>query len=259
MRKGIILALLVCLIILGSWNFLHIFIQHKRIEIKNNIQSIPFFLISRYIETLHLAAVKLDSLGYIANISWEPDSLVARKLYSTYNLQEAGNILDQYRLPHVMQIFLRGDKINMEEFVRFRDYFKNFSGIQIGYNEQQYTKLFNEELSLRKIYLPVNIIIIVLTVLILTVLQIHNETRSDYFWQIYKRAGGRKNTRNRNYWEKSLILVFAPLTLNIGIYFLMLSYEVVSWKIDPRLFILEGVTILFSVILTRIILEDKFS
>lgn len=259
MRKGIVFQLLLCLIILGGWNYLHIYIQQRRNEIKNEIQRIPFIIISRDIESLHLATAKLDSLGYIARTNLEPDSLVARKLYSTYNLQKAGDILDQFRLPHVMQIFLRGEEIDLEELTRIRDFFTGFSGIQFGYNEQQFLKLFQAELSLDKIYLLINVIIILLTIFLLTTLRINSETRSDDFWQVYQRAGGRIKIRNRNYWEKSLILLLAPLTLNIGVYFLILNHRIISSEIDPKFFILEGVTVFFSIILTRIILGDKFS
>jgi len=107
---------------------------------------------------------------------------------------------------------------------------------------------------LTKIYYGGNVLLLILLLFITMFLRIHFEIKSNDFWQIFRSSGGSRKMRRKQFLLNSLWLCFVPLLLVTGLYFAAMYFKYINIQIDYRLFGVEFIAIVISILMSRIFL-----
>jgi len=255
-KKGIFFQIIIIIILLATWNFLHIGHGHQKKVLENNISELPMLIFSNDVTLLDSLAKELDDLSFIRNIIIEADSIVAEKLISGYGLDNAKAILSSYNLPSLMKLSFAGETFQIPQKEELEKILSSSEYIELIVNyDSDLWQLNRDKLELlTKIFYGGNALILVLLLFISVFLRIHFEIKSNDFWQIFRSSGGNRKVRRKQFMLNSLWLCFAPLLLVTGIYFATLYFKYINIQIDYRLFGVEFAAIIISILMSRIFL-----
>ncbi|MDY6915872.1 MAG: hypothetical protein SVM86_06125 [Candidatus Cloacimonadota bacterium] len=271
-RYGFLLMLIV-FVIVSLWNFSHLYYEQKIGELEEELSSyygnlsvIPMVVFSEKAAGLKALKQTIEEKKYINSITVENSSQVTQKLIKKYNLQEADLLKDKFELPNVMTIFFHPEHFNEEnKNMLNRLILAMDENADINYNEnlwqeiqEQTTSLSNKINFYRKINLPLHIVISLVSIFLITLFWVHFENKNNNYWTIFRKAGGNIKIRSLKFYSLGVMLIFLPIIVNILLnYFAIQKGDVIDF-IEPRWFCLQAGTILFSGILTRSILGEKF-
>ena len=256
MKKGIFFQIIIIIILLVTWDLLHIGFNHQKKMLEANISELPMFIFSNNVTLLDSLAKEFGNLSFIRNIIIEADSIVAEKLISGYGLDNAKAILSSYNLPSLMKISFDGALFQIpqkEELEKILSSSENIEQI-VNYDSDLWQINRNKLELLTKIYWGGNGLILVLLIFIIVFLRIHFEIKSNDFWQIFRSSGGNRKMRRKQFLLNSLWLCFAPLLLVTGLYFAAMYFKYLNIQIDYRLFGVEFAAIIISILMSRIFL-----
>ena len=256
MKKGIFFQIIIIIILLTTWDLLHIGYNHQKKIIEANISELSMFIFSNNITLLDSFAKELNDLFFIRNIIIEADSIVAEKLISGYGLDNAKAILSSYNLPSLMKISFDGtdfqtpQKEELEKILSSSEYIE----LIVNYDSDLWQINRNKLELLTKIYYSGNLLLLVLLVFIIIFLRIHFEIKSNDFWKVFRSSGGNRKIRRKQFILNSLWLCFAPLLLVTGLYFAAMYFKYINIQIDYRLFGVEFAVIIISILMSRVFL-----
>ena len=256
MKKGIFFQIIIIIILLVVWDLLHIGYNHQKKVLEVNTSELPMLIFSTDVILLDSLAKKLDDLSFIKNIIIEADSIIAEKLISGYDLDNAKTILSSYKLPSLMKISFDGalfqtpQKEKLDRILSSSEYLE----LIVNYDSNLWQINRDKLELLTKIYYGGNGLILVLLLFITVFLRIHFEIKSNDFWQIFRSSGGNRKVRRKQFLLNSLWLCFVPLLLVTGLYFAAMYFKYINIQIDYRLFCVEFVAIIISILMSRIFL-----
>jgi hypothetical protein len=255
-KKGIFFQIIILIILLATWNLLHIGYNHQKKVLEANISELPMLIFSTDVILLDSLAKELDDLSYIRNITIEADSIIAEKLISGYGLDNAKDILSSYRLPSLMNISFDGTAFQTPQKEELKKILTSsgYTELTINYDSDLWQLNRDKLKLLTKIFYGGNALILVLFLLISVFLRIHFEIKSNDFWQIFRSSGGNRKVRRKQFLLNSLWLCFVPLLLATGLYFAAMYFKYINIQIDYRLFGVEFAAIIISILMSRIFL-----
>ncbi len=256
MKKGIFFQIIIIIILLTTWDLLHIGYNHQKKALEANISELPMLIFSNDVTLLDSLAKEFDNLSFIKNIIIEADSIIAEKLISGYGLDNAKAILSSYNLPSLMNISFDGalfqttQKEELEKILSSSEYIE----LIVNYDTDLWQINRNKLELLTKVYWGGNGLILILLLFIAVFLRIHFEIKSNDFWQIFRSSGGSRKMRRKQFLLNSFWLCFIPLLLVTGIYFAVMYFKYLNIQIDYRLFGVEFAVIIISILMSRIVL-----
>jgi len=259
MNKGIAFLFFIILVLLLVWNCLPLAYNYQKNVFSSEIEDYPILLISESSGSLDSLKVRMLNIDYVENIEIERDSVISEKLIEIYKLDNARNILTKYDLPDVMKIYISGIQFNLESLDDFDLLMKNeFPELNYKYNTKPLFDLEIKRDILLKVFYIAFLIMILITILIVGFLRFHFEIQKNTYWKIFREAGGYSNHRNKQYWMNTLLLLFVPLALVAGSYYVLNFYGLIPLVIYPIFFGIQFLTLLCSSLLTKIFLGTKF-
>jgi len=259
MNKGIIVQFIFLLAALLVWNCLPLGYSYQKEVYGRELEQRQIILISESSSTLDSLASRLSELDYVASTKIEADTLITNKLITVYGLEEARSILSKYDLPDVMQIFVRGSSFDLKNFNDLERILETeFPDLNYNYNSDKLLEIEAKKILILKTYYIFNGLIILFLLLAVTFIRIHFETGKNTFWKIFRETGGHSKRRNRQFWLNSLLLSAGPLLIIILVYYVLRYANILIYEIDPYLFGVEFITLLISVLITRIFLGARY-
>ena len=257
MKKLILFQVVVIFLILVAWNMLHLGFDFQKKFHQNQIGEIPVVLFADKLDSLEMVRTALDSLSYIREIKIEKSSEIADKLIKLYNLNDASEVLEKHSLPNIMHIYVIGRMFDQNKKNELFELISS-SSKNVKYNNGLWQISRRKLNFLNKIYLVFNGIFVVLVLGLTVFLRMNFENRTNRFWEIFKRSGGKIGARNRKYIIHSLFLIFIPVILSFSIYFGARYFDKLDLFIPYICFGLEAFILLMSVLIVRLILRKKF-
>jgi len=259
MNKGIVFLFIITLLLILIWNCIPFGYEYLKAAYGKELEENPILLISESSISLDSLKAKIVNFTYVDYIEIERDSIISNKLIEIYNLDTARSILSKYNLPDVMKIYLKGAEFDLNRLSELDLLIRtDFPELIYKYNNKLLVKFEVRKGLLLNVFYIANGLMVLTVLLILGFLRFHFEIQKNTYWKIFREAGGHSNYRNRQYWLNSLILITVPLGLAAGSYFILQYYNMITFVIDPFLFGIEFVILLFSSILTRLFLGAKF-
>ena len=259
MNKGIVFLFFVTLVLILIWNCIPLGYEYQKAVYGKELDENPILLISESSISLDSLKAKIANFTYVDYIEIERDSIISNKLIGIYNLDTARSILTKYDLPDVMKIYLKGSEFDLNRLNEFDLLIRaDFPELIYKYNNKLLVNFEVRKGLLLNVFYITNGLMILAILLILGILRFHFEIQKNTYWKIFREAGGYSNYRNRQYWLNSLILITVPLGLTVGSYFILHFYNIIPFEIEPFLFVIEFIILLFSSIFTRLFLGAKF-
>ena len=258
MNRSILALFLITLLLLIIWNTIP-YAYHVQKQLYNEeIMQTPILVISESGSRLDSLAILLQDHSMIRKIVIERDSLITENLIRNYQLEKARVILLKYDLPDVMHIYLEGNETNYIAYTELENLVSiKYPGLNFRYDPDMILQHDLKNDKLFSIYLFVNLAVALFILILITFLRYHFEIKKNYYWKIFREAGGRSNHRNRQYWLNSLLLILSPLALILATYFILTEYNLITFGIDRYLFIIQFTILLLGSFLSRIFLGVK--
>lgn len=259
MRKGIFVQLLIVTIGMIIWNLGNIAYGWQNDRYVSELSRQPMLLYSRSYAKLTLLQEELNQYPYVSFVSIEADTLVAKNLIDTYNLDQAENILNNYTLPSVMTIFFFGEnfaKANQEELYELINKKYEINNVIFNDDEALHIKEQIDEFSF--IYESIYLIYGLLFFIILLMMRIYYERRQDRFWEIYRLSGGKAGGRGKRYLWYSFLLLLFPAVFMGGLYYTALHFGYLSYHISYVHFCIQAGVVIGTSLLARLFLGRKF-
>ncbi|MDP8268848.1 MAG: hypothetical protein P9L97_08990 [Candidatus Tenebribacter davisii] len=257
MKKGIFFQIIVIFFILLGWNLLHIGYDFQKDLFERNISSLPMMVLSMQENTLEQVKIRIEKKDYIEDIIIIQDSVIAQTLISNYDLVEGNEILRSYILPTAMQINFRGEIFQIEQKQELDKILLEYSPGVIHYFDDQRWQIDQNKISLlTKAYYAGFGIFIIFMMFIAILLRVHFEMKNDHFWKIFHSSGGNYRKRGTQYFINSIYICLIPLILNLAIYYTIRYMQLLSVKIDYKIFGIEILTIIISSVFAAITLRE---
>lgn len=258
MNKAILALFFIILLLLIIWNSIP-YAYHLQDQIYNKeVMQTPVLVISESSSQLDSLAVLLQDHSMIRDIQIERDSLITEKLIKNYRLEKARTILLKYDLPDVMHIYLTGNETNFITYKELENLIAlKYPDLILRYDPEIILQHDLKTDHLRYIYYMVNAAIALFILILITFLRYHFEVRKNYYWKIFREAGGHTNQRNRQYWLNSLLLILGPLALVFLTYLVLAENDIIKFSIDRYLFIIQFTILMLGSFLSRIFLGVK--
>ncbi len=256
MKKNIVFQFIIILLILIFWNLIHLGYNFQKQNYFTEISEIPIILFSEEPGTLDSLKIQINQLNYIARIFIQNKTEIMEDLISKYDLDSVKTVLEDHSLPNVMNIFPDGKNFNRVH----KDELMNIitaPDLSFEYDHGLWESIHTKIDLLDKSYRFLNILMIIFFLFLTVFLRIHFEFKHDHFWKIYRASGGKFYQRRKYFMINSLILIFVPVLLIYFSYLLLLNNAVLSIEIEPVYFGLEIVVLVFSSIISFMILGKR--
>jgi hypothetical protein len=258
MNKSILALFFIILLLLIIWNTIPYAYHLQKQFYNKEIMQTPVLVISASGSRLDSLAALLQDQNIISKIVIERDSLITEKLIKNYQLEKARSILLKYDLPDVMHIYLEGNETNYIAYKELEDLVSfTYPDLKFRYDPDMILRHDLKSDKLFTIYFLVNAAVALFVLILITFLRYHFEVKKNYYWKIFREAGGRSNHRNRQYWLNSVLLILSPVALILAIYYLLSEYNLITFRIDQYLFIIQFTILLLGSFLSRIFLGVK--
>jgi len=255
-KKSIVIQSIVILLILVTWNFIHLGYKLQKQAYFEKISEVPILVFSQNSEILDSLKTQLSFAGYVSKIEIETKTEIAEKLISKYELNSIKSVLENHSLPDVMKVFLEGENFDR---ARKEELLLMLSGtdLKTECNPEDWNILFDKIDFLDKSYQVINIMIIIFTFFITVFMQIHFEYKQDKFWYVYESSGGKYGQRRKHFLISSFFAIFLPAILVYGSYLLLINFSYLTIKIDITSFGLEILVLLISTHISQSILRKR--
>lgn len=259
MKKGLIFQLFITLILIISWNFIHLGFEYSKGKIFQKASTSELIIFAESYNNLQKLNQELKQVYYIENTTVLSDTTIADELITEYDLGDVRDILVSYNLPNIMTILFDGRTFRISEKNEFTKFLEeNYPEIIVNFDEEFWQNQEKELVFAKKSYYLANIVFILLLLFIITFMRIHFEIKHNDFWQIFKSAGGKYNKRSLAFLSDSLLLSSIPMILITATYYTLFYKGILLYEIDYRIFITELAALILSALLARTALWSKF-
>ncbi len=247
MKKGIFFQIIIIFIVFLGWNLLHLGYELQRDVLEDSISASPMMLLSMHEDTLDQLRSKIEKDPYIKEIAIIQDSVIAKTLITSYELEDSSEILRSYLFPTAMQINFAGEKFQIEQKQKLERTLLEYSPAVIYYFDSAQWQIDQNKITLLTKGYYIGFGLFVVFMLFISIfLRIHFEIKSNIFWKIYYSSGGYIGKRRKQFFINSLYICFIPLILNVAIYYALQYFQLLSVEIDYRFFGIELLTVLIS-------------
>lgn len=259
MRSRIFLQIVVVIVFLLLWNILIIGKQYQEELSSRKLDDVPVLLYSRLFDDLVDLKQELETQDYIDHVEIQQDTLIAQELIEVYKLESAFEVLKNYKLPSIGQIFVKGIKFNKAKYQQLQNLiFEKYHGISINYKEDLLNSLEIRFKLLEKIFFIIAGVLIILALIVVSFLRIHFEHHHNNYWQVFSQSGGDPYKREKIFWGDSIYLTILPMILVGGAYWGLQYKDLLPYKIDLLYLGIEFGILIFITVLSRLILGKKF-
>ena len=258
-KKGLVFQILITLILLVSWNLIHLGFEYQKEDFFEKASKIEMIIFAEDFGDLQELKRDLQQVYYIDRVEVVSDTTVADELIATYDLGNVSDILVSYNLPNIMSINFDGRTFREAEKIEFEQFLKEkYPKLNVNFDDEIWLKNEKDLLFIKKSYQVANIIIFLLLLFIVNFLRIHFEIKHNEFWHIFRSAGGKYNRRTIEFLKDSFILCLIPIALVVAVYYFLIFKGYLIYEIDYRIFIIELAALILSALISRITLWSKF-
>ena len=258
MKFAIVFQILVILIAFLVWDLLHISYQYQQENYYTELEQLTLIVFSKDLSILDSLQLDLEKISSVKKIKINQNKIISENIIESYELDYASDILQNFTLPSVMEINFHGDQYDRSQKARMENLLlRKYPDLIINFDNDLWFMIRKKIDFLNKIYLYGNLIYISLFLFITIFLRIHFEIRSDQYWQIFKMSGGKLELRRKKYLIDSLSYLFIPFSLSVIVYALAITLKYLPYKIYPRMFAAQFISILLSILISGIILGSR--